>query len=231
MANKIINAAEGTIRTTAFHKLTNRLEMWEYINGEILTRLVDQELLFMMIRGKAITEKHVLEDMFDGSEEEYVAKALAADIFFDYSFLINPSSKAFEGFLFFLAEKFKLPNIEDPNAHIGKYFSWHKIDKEKQAIIDELERNFQGDKRARRHWEHLSSAYESFRNDPMHFKGDVIRTVEKAETVYHSMLNAIDGIIKYIVEKEIIKLSKFGASAEAINIIDRATLDYEKAIS
>lgn len=142
-------------------------------------------------------------DLYDHTSEFEEQEAVSTIAYYDYSFVVAPAYKAFEGFLLFLARVFELP-AEQYEHRIGGLYDWEANKKDKEIIIKALEAKLGTDREGKDRWSELSMTLRNYRHNPAHFSGDRIETFEQAEDYVRTIINIINQTVKFLVEKKVL---------------------------
>ena len=175
-------------------------------DAHIKNLLADWLLLIDSIRGKTFTQ-----NVTYGSTGHIVGKDSAnlSNLFNDYSFLVTPAYKAFEGYLYLLAEKLGIKTKEelDRETRIGSCYDIEEIEKLKKEIVSETGKKIdKNDKEGVGRISELKRVLELFRHSPAHYRGERIDTFEKAENHARTILNTINETTKYFIENGFLSL-------------------------
>lgn len=185
-----------------------------------------QEPIFGKARGsQPINElnNHFHSDVLDYLSEaviNHLVDSLNLDIlcaghfngrFNDFSFFTAPAYKAFEGFLWQIAEDLNLPSSGNPKF-VGTYFDEEKVDKTIDKLIKELELKTEKEARLtrdeKRHIKDMIQEMNRFlyhyRHTPAHFHGEPIDTIEKARQNILSMYRIINETVKTLLKAKLI---------------------------
>src|SRR5574340_1244118 len=98
-----ITSEETLFRLRAYNKVIAAIGYLEYLPPNVVNLLVDQEILVATFSGYRVRVQEDLIDIYDGSKSISTYKADIEKSCDDFSFLITPACKAFEGYLIFLA--------------------------------------------------------------------------------------------------------------------------------
>ena len=126
-------------------------------------------------------------------------------LFNDYSFLIAPAYKAFEGYLYLLAESLGLKKATEEIQNIGNLYDSDKIDRLKEEIITETgEKIDKSDKEGMEIIDGLRRVLRHYRHNPAHFGGR-IDTFQKAKNYVSMIFTVINDTTKYFLSKGLIR--------------------------
>jgi len=129
-------------------------------------------------------------------------KINAAEVFSDYSFLIAPIYKAFEGYLFLLANSIGLKTKDEIIKNIGGCYDEEKIIQIKREIVTETgNRIDKADKEGIGRLSELKRVLEQYRHNPAHFLGNTLDTFQKATNYGGAILTAINETTKFFLER------------------------------
>lgn len=175
---------------------------------EKLTRNFDLQTLHYL-------SERVVNYLLDSLQMEEFWRDDFRDRFNDFSFYTAPAYKAFEGFLFQIAEDLELPSSGDPKF-VGTYFDEEKVDKTIDKLIKELEQKAEKTtkltKQEKLHIKDMIKEMKRFlqhyRHTPAHFHGEPINTIEKARQNILSMYRIIDETSKTLLKTELIQIKE-----------------------
>lgn len=133
----------------------------------------------------------------------------------DFSFITAPAYKAFEGFLFQLAEDLDLPSSGNPKF-VGTYFDEEKVSKAIDKLLKELENKAENEKKLnkqeKQHIKDMINEMKRFlyyyRHTPAHFHGEPINTVDRAMQNIMSMYRIINETVKTLLNAELIEIKE-----------------------
>ena len=127
-------------------------------------------------------------------------------VYYDYSFLIAPAYKAFEGYLYLLAERLGLKKASEEIQNIGNLYESEKIERVKEELITETgEKIDKSDKDGMEILDGLRRALRHYRHNPAHFGGVRIDTFQKAKNYVSMIFAVINDTTKYFLSKGLIK--------------------------
>lgn len=130
----------------------------------------------------------------------------AAEGFTDCSFLIAPIYKAFEGYLFLLAESLGLKDRDQIVTNIGSCYDEEKLTQMKKSIVTETGKLIhEKDKEGLGKISELKRVLEQYRHNPAHYLGTSLDTFQKAANYGGAILTAINEITKFFLERGDIK--------------------------
>lgn len=169
-------------------------------DAHIKNLLADWLLLIDSIRGKAFTQ-----DIVYGSTGRILGRDSEnlSNLFNDYSFLVAPAYKAFEGYLYLLAEKLGVKTKEelDKTVNIGSCYNIEEIEKLKMEIISETGKKIdKNDREDMGKISELKRVLELYRHSPAHYGGERIDTFEKAENYGRTIIVTINETTKYFIK-------------------------------
>ena len=187
-----------SIRYEYFGELRRHLddEVIVYFNKEPLIKklLTDYLLLVTVIR------EHIISGTLQF--DEGTAKANASEVFIDYSFVIAPIYKAFEGYLFLLAESLGLKSRQEIKKSIGACYDEEQITKIKKEIVTETGNRIEKtDREALGRISELKRVLEQYRHSPAHFVGKSPDTFQKATNYGGAILTAINEATEFFLER------------------------------
>ena len=126
----------------------------------------------------------------------------ASEAFSDYSFFIAPIYKAFEGYLFLLANSVGLKTKDEIIKNIGSCYDEEKIIQIKREIVTETgNRIDKADKEGIGKLSELKRVLEQYRHNPAHFLGNTLDTFQKATNYGGAILTAINETTKFFLER------------------------------
>jgi hypothetical protein len=196
-------SAAYELRALALDRLKKSLPECGSLPVPVTRLLVDQYLLSSTIRRTTLRGKIEAIDLSDNHSEFEEEESASSIIYNDYSFVVAPAYKAYEGFLLFLARIFKLP-VEEYKHNIGGLYDWEVNKKHKEAILEALENKLGSDKEGKDRWRELNMVLRQYRHNPAHFSGDKIETFEQAEDYVRMIINTINQMTKYLMEKKVV---------------------------
>ncbi len=202
-----VKSDEEQIREMEYHSLQKRLPDWQRIPRKIIELIIDQLILLHNIEKSHIVVRDELIDVIDHSRESYELNAEAKSIYDDYSFLIAPAYKAYEGYLIFIAEELGLP-VQDYRAHIGGLYSWEESDTKRKKLIESIKGKLPKDGESVDRWRELGMVLRKYRHNPAHFSGDKIRTYEEAQGYILTIITTIDHMTRYLLAKGLLSADK-----------------------
>jgi len=127
-------------------------------------------------------------------------------LYYDYSFLMAPAYKAFEGYLYLLAESLGLKKATQEIQNIGNLYDSEKIQRVKEEIVTETgEKIDKNDKDGMEIIDSLRRVLRHYRHNPAHFGGERIDTFQKAKNYVSMILAVINDTTKYFLSKGLIK--------------------------
>jgi len=125
-------------------------------------------------------------------------------LYSDYSFLIASAYKAFEGYLYLLAESLGLKKESEEISNIGSLYDSDKIQKIKEDIITKTGKKIdKGDKEGLEIIDGLKRALRHYRHNPAHFGGRIDR-FQKAKNYGSMIFTIINDSTKYFLDKGLI---------------------------
>lgn len=198
---KYSNASE--LRAITLERLGKSLPEYGALPIPVVRLLVDQHLLLENIKRTTFRGKVELVDMSDSHSEFEEEEAASTLVYSDYSFATAPVYKAFEGFLVYLAEVFELPT-EKYKHRIGGLYDWEVNKKDEDLIIKSLEVKLGKNREGKDRWRELSMVLRTYRHNPAHYSGDKIKTFEQAEDYARTIINTINQMVKFLIDKGVI---------------------------
>lgn len=199
--NKYSIAAE--LRGIALDRIEKSIPEYGALPTPIVRLLVDQILLLESVKRTTFRAKVEFIDLFDNHSEFEDEEASSALIYHDYGFAIAPGYKAFEGFLFFLADVFSLP-VKKYKHNIGGLYDWEVNKNDGELILKILEEKLGTDKEGKDRWRELGMTLRTYRHNPAHYLGDKIDTFQQAEDYARTIISTINQMVKFLLEKDII---------------------------
>lgn len=205
MAYRIPNQHSNAydIRAIALRKLEKSLPQIGALPIPITRLLVDEYLLLSTIKRTRVSGEEELIELSSGSSEFDEKVSISSLLYSDYSFVVAPAYKAFEGFLLFVAEEFELP-VEEYKQNVGGLYNWEVNVKDKDKILAALESKLEKDKEGQDRWRELGMILRSYRHNPAHYSGDRIDSFEQAEDYVRTIINTMNQTLKYLVKKDVI---------------------------
>jgi hypothetical protein len=132
----------------------------------------------------------------------------ASEAFSDYSFLIAPIYKAFEGYLFLLAQSLGLKSKDQIITSIGSCYDEEKITNMKMEIMTETGNLIQKkDKEGLGKITELKRVLEQYRHNPAHFMGSTLDTFQKATDYGGAIFTAINETTNFFLQRGDIKVA------------------------
>jgi hypothetical protein len=193
------------VRSTYLDKLRKHIDddVYHYLQMdgcEIINLLADWLILLENIKIVFRGEKEYYSGRYVGQ-----AKASAQNLYSEYSFLIAPIYKAYEGFLYLLANSLGLKTSEQIILTIGRLYDEEAITRRKDEIITELGESLnKSDREVLGKLSELKRVLELYRHNPAHYLGTRLETMEKAENYGKTILTVINETTKYFMEKKYI---------------------------
>jgi hypothetical protein len=200
----------------------------KYIIGklvEVVLRYLDKRTVeYITSQGNSIAdllldyialEKELKDDLFvgemqyDGVTGRYRGQPSlpASETYHDYSFLAAPAYKAFEGYLYLLAESLGLKTREQIIKAIGSIYDPEYILQLKREIITETNAKLSAnDKELQGILTELKRVLELYRHSPAHFLGERIDSLEKAEGYAKTVLTVINQTTKTLLDRGYISI-------------------------
>ncbi|KKQ18216.1 MAG: hypothetical protein US31_C0007G0022 [Berkelbacteria bacterium GW2011_GWA1_36_9] len=135
--------------------------------------------------------------------------------FNDFSFFTAPAYKAFEGFLFQIADDLRLPSSGN-TKFVGTYFDEEKVDQTIDNLLLELEQKAnittKLDKSEKEYVKDMIKEMKRFlhhyRHTPAHFQGEMIDTPEKATQNIHSIYRIINETTKTLLKASLLEINE-----------------------
>ncbi len=160
-----------------------------YLDEKIINHLLDQIVLMEFF--------HDFENKFN-----------------DFSFLIAPSYKALEGFLFQLADNLKLPSAGNKNLVGSYYVDEEKLDEQIDSLLSEIELrtgkitelNEYEKRDIKSRLKEMKDFLRHYRHSPAHYTGEPIDTVKKAERTIMVIFAAIDNTASILLKAKLISV-------------------------
>lgn len=191
------------LRALAFRKLERSLSNCGALPVSVIRLLIDEYLLLETLNKTNILGKLEYVDLYDNHSEFDEKEATSKMIYNDYSFVIAPAYKAFEGFLLFIAKSFNLP-VEKYEHNIGGLYDWEANKNEGDEILKALEGKLGNDKEGKDRWRELNMVLRTYRHNPAHYSGDKIETFEQAEDYVKTIINTINQMTNFVIKKGVI---------------------------
>ncbi len=196
-------SAASELRAIALGRVAKSLPCYGALPVPIMRLLVDEQLLLESVKRTTFKGKVEIIDL-RGENTEYLDEEEPATIAYnDYSFVMAPAYKAFEGYLIFLSDTFGLPT-ETYKNRIGGLYDWEANAAAEKEIVEALEAKLGTDKEGKDRWRELSMVLRTYRHNPAHFLGDKVGTFEQAEDCAKAILNTINQMTKYLIDKEVL---------------------------
>lgn len=196
-------SAAFNLRAIALDRLSKSLPQYGAVPVPIMRLLVDQHLLLENLKKSIFLGKNELVDLDSYKSDFERHEEVASIVYSDFSFVVAPAYKAFEGFLIFIADRFGLP-AEKYKHNIGGLYNWEANKKDKELIIEAIEKNLGIDREGKDRWRELNMVLRSYRHNPAHFSGDKISTFEQAEDYVRTIINTMNQTVKFLIEKKIL---------------------------
>lgn len=177
------------------------LQVIAYLQREpqIVNLLTDYLVLIDVITGRTLTgaPRYRLSGRLIGKPQ-----IGASEAFSDYSFLIAPIYKAFEGYLFLLANSLGLKTKDEIITNVGSCYDEEKITKMKKEIVTETGNLIEKtDKEGIGKISELKRVLEQYRHNPAHFLGSNLDTFQKATNYGGAILTAINEATRYFLQR------------------------------
>lgn len=218
MAHKIISTQNREIiRSKFLYLLGKSIPTWQFLPVEVVNLLVDGGIVLKLIGAK---HGQIKDDLIELSNEETFDEEFTekfSSLFYDYSFMIAPTYKAYEGYLGFIAKELQLP-VEDFKHHIGGLYDWDRLEKDKKNILEKLKGKLGDDRDSKERWSLLNMILRQYRHNPAHFYGDLINSYEQAENYVKTIYSTINKTNRFFIDKKLIE-NKVRCVVEAINLI------------
>jgi hypothetical protein len=177
--------------------------VFKFIPINIKALLIEWLILIDWARGRKFSGKiEISEDTFGSGDEPFEAKL--SDLIEDFSFLITPAFKAYEGFLYYLLEYFKISSkkFEKHYTNVGFFYNLEGQDKDREEIL-KLIRKKMPDAAGIEGWKELYGVLKRYRHHPAHYLGGKLSTIEQADRYGQTLISAIDGMVVYILDKSL----------------------------
>lgn len=147
-----------------------------------------------------------MPDEITGRIEGYKVTKISS-LYYDYSFLMAPAYKAFEGYLYLLAESLGLKKESEEIRNIGNLYDSDKIQKIKEDIITETGKEIdKEDREGSEIIDGLRRALRRYRHNPAHFGGERIDKFQKSKDYGIMILSVINDSANYFLDKGLIAL-------------------------
>jgi len=198
---------EAHVREMTFVSLKKRLRDWIRIPRDIVDLLIDNLILLQNIKLSVLVEHDEAIDVMNQQTNEFEVKAKSREIYFDYSFLIAPAYKAYEGYLYFIAEELGF-SVEEYKHNIGGLYSWSDTDKQKSALIEQIKEKLSADTESIDRWRELGMILRKYRHNPSHYSGDRIQSYEEAEGYVLTIITTMDHMTRYLLDKTLLSQDK-----------------------
>lgn len=198
------------IRERLFDLLQRHLdiETLQYLDksDNVIERLLVD---FLALEKEIANDFFVGERLHDNVTGRYRGQpeASASDIYYDFSFVVSPAYRAYEGFLFLLAESLGLKRKQEIIQNIGRIYNDDEIYQLKKEIITETGKKLDNkDKDLLGIVSELKRVLELYRHNPAHYYGDRIDTLEKASNYGRTVLNVINLTTKTLIQKGYLRI-------------------------
>ena len=172
---------------------------------KIANHLVDWLVLVESIK----TSRFVGQAQYDDVTGEQLGtpEALGRELYYDYAFVVAPAYKAYEGYLFLLAEKLGLKDPDDVVHSVGHLYDEDHLLKLKEEIVTEIGKKLNtADTELIGQLTELKRVLQLYRHNPAHFLGDRINTFEKAENYGRTVLTVINQTTKHFLREKYIAI-------------------------
>lgn len=200
---------KAIIRGEYLEMLSSHLdpEVVSYLDREprIRNLLIDYLVLIDTVGARTLSGAP-LHDKVTGRYKR-TPQICATEGFTDCSFLIAPIYKAFEGYLFLLAESLGLKDGDQIVTNIGSCYDEEKITQMKRDIVTETGKLIdEKDKQGLGKISELKRVLEQYRHNPAHFLSSRLDTFQKATNYGGAILTAINETTKFFIERGDIKI-------------------------
>lgn len=177
--------------------------VWKFLTKDLHQLIIDSLILGDVFRHSSylLADR---EELFSGSFIDLPATRC----FFDYSFILAPTYKFFEGYIYLISIKLKIITAEEAqkiSTTVGALTNLEGDGKSKfkkvfETITSEIE-----DKSVRSRWQSLYDLYSDFRNAPAHYGEKILESYEQVENARSAIITAVNNTCTYFFEKEILK--------------------------
>ena len=177
-------------------------EVISYLKREptIVNLLVDYLVLIRTVGVRTLSGAPLYDNVtgrYKGTPE-----ICAGEGFSDCSFLIAPVYKAFEGYLFALAESLGLKTRDEIVTSIGRCYDEDQITQTKKEIVTETGKLIdKKDKEGLGKISELKRVLEQYRHSPAHYYGTSLNTFQKATNYGSAILTVINETTKFFLER------------------------------
>lgn len=156
----------------------------------------------------------IINHLADSMMIEEVMNGQTKNKFNDFSCFTAPAYKAFEGFLFQIAQDLNLPSSGNPKF-VGTYFDEELVDKTIDKLLKEFNDSLQsGQKLTKQEKQHIKDQVSEmkrflyhYRHTPAHFHGEPLQTIEKARQNILSMYRIIDETTKTLLSAGLLQIN------------------------
>jgi hypothetical protein len=187
------------------YKLNDHLDsnVIEFLNkNEEILHLLRDWLILINYTGERSISRTICDEVTGRIKGNQVIEI--STLYYDYSFLIASAYKAFEGYLYLIAESLGFKKESHEIRNIGNLYDSDKIQKIKEDIITETRKKIdKGDKEGLEIIDGLRRALRHYRHNPAHFGGSIDR-FQKAKNYGSMIFTIINDSTKCFLDKGLI---------------------------
>src|SRR3989344_3212506 len=172
-------------------KYFSNIRVYKFIPRKIKALLIDWLIILDFVKKRKFQAKLGLSDDIFGDWNDDIEFDLS-EIIVDYSFLITPAFKAYEGFLYHLLIVFKIPTekFKKNFKNIGFFFNLDEQYNQNKEVLNLIKEKMP-DKEGVERWKELYGVLERYRHHPAHYHGGGLSTIEQAERYGQTLISAI----------------------------------------
>lgn len=202
--NKVTIEEEGILRFRLSYRVNLRNhfrseKVFKFIPRKIKELLIDWLIIMDFAKERKFEGRIDLKNDISGDWKKPFEVKISG-LLIDYSFLITPIFKAYEGFLYHLLDYFEIPPNKLKGRGIGYFYDLEGQYKQKKEILDLIKEKMPDEEGLER-WKELYGILRRYRHNPAHYRGWV-DTIERAESYGQALISAIDGVIDYILDSK-----------------------------
>lgn len=174
-------------------------EAWSFLTRDLQRLAIDATLVQRVF--ESTEYNHGMSD-----EEGAITHSLR-QIFGDYSFVLAPAYKLFEGFVYLIA---LTTGVITPQELKTKYLPVGRLTNIEHPNNDELKKIIEAvatrikDREIITRWQALYDTYEDFRNSPAHY-GESIEAFEQIDTDISHIFTVVRNTTKYLIRSGVLR--------------------------
>lgn len=187
------------IRKREYSLLSKLFPYWNNLDQQLVNLLIDQLILLRNLRRSTLSELTTV-DVGNGFTQQAKTTVSGSNLYEDYSFVVAPMYKAFEGFLVFLAKELKL--FDKGYEHrIGGLYSWKDENEQREIVVTKIKEKLENDTDLIDLWRELGTILRRYRASPAHYGGDTIYSYEEADGHVKAMFIVMHHAMRRLIQK------------------------------